>query len=606
MTQTEVAPPAGYPHIPSAPPAAESGGRYAFVGTGSERLVLELVNLAIVLGTCGIGQVLGLPAHRRARWTVERTTFDGAPLKYTHAWTDDLGSHLVSSLLLFVTCGFAVPWVVTREHAHRWRGTRTADGRGFEFRGSGVEVFGLALVSFFALLLTLGLAWPWVAVGWRRWAMRNVFVADQRVASGSYRLRFDAGGLSFLVQGVLATLLVLVTLGFYMPWALATFERWAWSATSDDVSPPRRVPLGPATPGQWAIVIVAGSGFALLAVLVIVFGLSASGGASGPSTSTAGLLGGLRGRLSGAAGSPAVATTPVASPRAAPAARLRVTAVSASSWVATPTESHPPAHAFDGDATTAWQSSGASHGKGDWVEADFGGRVRLDRLRVTTGWSSSLATSGDLFPSCGHLRRVRFTFDAGQPVELDVAADQRSLELEPGVSTRTLRVTVLDVWPGARISNVCVGDIVAEGVSVGNGGQTTGGAQPTSAASPDEPTDTDCAAPRPALSPEWSPLYRHATWSGGACPSGAICGDLMLLASPPCTDGGGAAASAMQRRLAAANCADARMVVYLDRAGRRGVGALFAQSAALHACAAAFGGKSMDLGRVALRPAGQP
>jgi hypothetical protein len=241
-------------------------GRYAFTGSGLDVLALELVNALLVLVTCGLADLLQIPSHRRQRWFAEHVVRGGQALRYHGTWTEMLGLVLVSVLLQLVTCGLAWPWLVVMRLEYAAKHTTTADGARLRFDGSGIEVLGLFLASAFLLVLSLGLAWPWVAVMWESWGARHTIVEDAGAAGGHYRLRFDAGGLSYLVQGLLSFLLILVTLGLYLPWAIANYHRWVWSSMSDSISPPVAVPLGPQTPAQWVAAVAAGAGALLLMV----------------------------------------------------------------------------------------------------------------------------------------------------------------------------------------------------------------------------------------------------------------------------------------------------------------------------------------------------
>ena len=127
------------------------------------------------------------------------------------------------------------------------------------------DVLGLALLALFWIPLTLGLAWPWIAVLRERWIAQSTVVIDPAAPGGEYRLRFDAGPLSYFAQGILSLslFLSLLTLGLYAPWAIASYHQFVWSAMSDTVSPPVAVSAGPRTPAQWTLVAGAGASVTL-------------------------------------------------------------------------------------------------------------------------------------------------------------------------------------------------------------------------------------------------------------------------------------------------------------------------------------------------------
>jgi len=256
-------------------------GRYRYTGGGWDGFALNLVNFLLVLVTCGLAAVLGYTSWRSSKYKVEHITIDGQPLRYTASWGDEWGNHLLNKLLLLVTCGLAAPWVIAGNNKFRYSHATTADGRRLDFDGDGFGVLGLWLMTVFGLMLTLGLAWPWIAVAWRRWLTSHVTVEDPRSPTGACRLRFDAGALAFLVQAILSSILVQLTLGLYLPFAITQFEKWSWASTSDDLSPPVKVPLGPRTPAQWAVVFATAAGFLALSALILFAGITAATASSG-------------------------------------------------------------------------------------------------------------------------------------------------------------------------------------------------------------------------------------------------------------------------------------------------------------------------------------
>lgn len=262
-------------------PAPQAEGRYRYTGGGWDNFALKLVNFLLLLVTCGLAGTLGYTTWRSSKYKVEHVTIDGEPLRYTASWGDEWGHHLLNSLLLLVTCGLAAPWVIAGSNKFRYSHATTADGRRLDFDGDGFGVLGLWLLTVFGLMFTLGFAWPWIAVAWKKWLAAHITVEDVRAPGGRYRLRFDAGGLAFLVQGILSGLLVQLTLGLYLPFAINNFERWAWASTSDELSPPLKVPMGPRTPAQWAVVFAAGAGFLAMSALILFAGIAAATASSG-------------------------------------------------------------------------------------------------------------------------------------------------------------------------------------------------------------------------------------------------------------------------------------------------------------------------------------
>jgi hypothetical protein len=167
---------------------------------------------------------------------------------------------------------------------------------------------------------------------------------------------------------------------------------------------------------------------------------------------------------------PIVETLPVAAPPAsAPETpsggeRLTPTSVAASSFIGNQRRRHAPERAFDDDPSTAWNESERGDGAGSWISATFTNPVRVQLIRIATGWDTISPRNGDLFPQNSHLRRVRITFDGDHAIERDVGVDQRILVVA-GLQERvgTVRIEALDVWPGTRWADLCISEITLEG-----------------------------------------------------------------------------------------------------------------------------------------------
>jgi hypothetical protein len=189
------------------------------------------------------------------------------------------------SLLVVVTCGLALPWAVANAHRFRWSRASTADGRRVTMEGSilldGLVVAGLVLL----VLLTFGLAVPLAYAWWRAYWASWVRVEDPHVPGGWYRLRFDAGYLSLLVQWILNHCLIGLTFYLYLPWAAVNLAKFGWSATGDDQSPPLKVPAGPRTPAQWAVVVLYGLVTMVLSVGILLIVLTVAWNKATASTS---------------------------------------------------------------------------------------------------------------------------------------------------------------------------------------------------------------------------------------------------------------------------------------------------------------------------------
>ena len=106
----------------------------------------------------------------------------------------------------------------------------------FEFRGSGLGYFWLALWTTVLTIITGGLFFPWAISAQKRWQASNTFI-------GGRQLRFCGTGLSFLWQWILISVFTVITLGIYIPWAVCRVYRWVAKNTMfEDEVPPKLLP----------------------------------------------------------------------------------------------------------------------------------------------------------------------------------------------------------------------------------------------------------------------------------------------------------------------------------------------------------------------------
>ena len=106
----------------------------------------------------------------------------------------------------------------------------------FEFRGSGLSYFWLALWTTVLTIITGGFFFPWAISAQKRWQARNTYI-------GGRQLRFRGTGLSFLWQWILIYVLTIVTFGLYIRWAVCRVYRWTTKNTMfEDEVPPKLLP----------------------------------------------------------------------------------------------------------------------------------------------------------------------------------------------------------------------------------------------------------------------------------------------------------------------------------------------------------------------------
>ena len=169
--------------------------------------------------TCGIGFILGPISvfafgPIQSRWLLSHTRYDEQRVTYDGSVPEAIGNAVVNGLLLIVTLGLALPWVAARNADFYFSHLKLDDGRRLSFDGTGSENALMLIGGLFLIVCTLGLAIPVVQI-WQLQAMYS------HVLIGGRRVRYTGNvagllGISFVY--VAATLL---TLGLALPWVIA-------------------------------------------------------------------------------------------------------------------------------------------------------------------------------------------------------------------------------------------------------------------------------------------------------------------------------------------------------------------------------------------------
>ncbi|MCC7537114.1 MAG: hypothetical protein IT379_12910 [Deltaproteobacteria bacterium] len=419
--------------------------------------------------TCGLLGLLGIPHHVRSKWFVENLERDGRRFVYEATWLDSLGFQLATNLLIIVTCGLAAPFVAVASLRFRARHMTTAEGHRCEFDGDYLTGAAIWLGGVILSLCTCGLGIPVAVVWWTRFAQEGLVVLEPVSASGRNRLSFGGGALSFLVEGLIIVLLMWITLGLYFPWALARMERWVWGATGDELSPSLAVSEGPRSSQDWIrvaaiavpAVFVAMAAFGVVGIAAAAFlreRSAARAAASAPITSTHG----DEEETEGWGDDPESDDSTVV---ASDTVRIQPSYVSASSELREGRRYvHAARNAFDGRNDTAWGEGAIGSGAGQWIEATLPSRRLVQRIEIVPGFDKWHPRSGDLFFRNAHLRRFRLRFDDGTVLARHVEHGSRS-HVVAGLQewTRRVRLEVDEVWPGTRWEDLQISEIALYG-----------------------------------------------------------------------------------------------------------------------------------------------
>lgn len=149
---------------------------------------------------------------------IQESKFDGAGIEL-------LGYMLLASLVTTVTCGIAAPWMICK--IYKWRISHTViNGKRLTFSGTGGSLFGHYILWTFLTIITLGIYGFFMFVAIRKWELSHTYIEGEPMDEASGQSFFDGGTLAFIGYGLLGTLLLVITCGIAYPWVMSMLQKW--------------------------------------------------------------------------------------------------------------------------------------------------------------------------------------------------------------------------------------------------------------------------------------------------------------------------------------------------------------------------------------------
>ncbi len=125
---------------------------------------------------------------------------------------------------------------------------------------------------------------------------------------------------------------------------------------------------------------------------------------------------------------------------------------------------YAPTQMVDDDPATAWNSDGSQlpDGVGEKIDLFLAQPAWIDRFVIANGDHSD----SDTYAANARIKRARLTFDGGVTVIinlLDQGLQQQAVEFEQPALTTTVRIEVLESFPGDTHANLAVSDLELHG-----------------------------------------------------------------------------------------------------------------------------------------------
>ncbi|MCR5283908.1 MAG: zinc-ribbon domain-containing protein [Lachnospiraceae bacterium] len=204
-----------------------------FDGTGLQ--LFGYLLLAVLVSGCTCGLAAPWMICMVYNWRISHTVINGKRLRFTGTGLSLLGFWILREILTFITCGLYGYFLYVA--MRKWLLSHTAlegesvssnsegklfDGKGFRasyFDGTGLQYMGYQLLSFFMLLFSLGLAYPWVMAMMTKWDTKHQVI-------GGRRLVFSGSGLGFLGEYLIIAILTFLTCGLYSFWGIVRMNKY--------------------------------------------------------------------------------------------------------------------------------------------------------------------------------------------------------------------------------------------------------------------------------------------------------------------------------------------------------------------------------------------
>ena len=131
----------------------------------------------------------------------------------------------IAILLTIVTCGIYGFFLMVS--LRKWELSHTyiegehivANGNESYFDGNSFTYFGYSLLSGILLLVTCGLAYPWVMAMMQKWDTKHQVINNRR-------LSFDGSGMGFLGEFLIIAFFTLITCGLYSSWGVVRMNKY--------------------------------------------------------------------------------------------------------------------------------------------------------------------------------------------------------------------------------------------------------------------------------------------------------------------------------------------------------------------------------------------
>ena len=113
---------------------------------------------------------------------------------------------------------------------------------------------------------------------------------------------------------------------------------------------------------------------------------------------------------------------------------------------------------IDGDSKTAWVPASNKSGIGEWVEFSFDDPMQVNNLVLTNGYAKNdISFSGN-----NRIKTAILQFDDGKSSTVTLKDTPKSQIIPVRKKTRTIRITISEVYKGTKYDDTCLSDVDLE------------------------------------------------------------------------------------------------------------------------------------------------
>lgn len=145
--------------------------------------------------------------------------------KFDGSGVEALGYLVLGTIICLVTCGFGAPWMICT--ITKWRLEHTViNGKRLTFTGTGGSLLGHWILWWFLTIITFGIYGFFLYVSLKKWELKHTYVQGEAIMANGNESYFDGNSFAFLGYSLFSGLLLLVTCGLAYPWVMAMIQRW--------------------------------------------------------------------------------------------------------------------------------------------------------------------------------------------------------------------------------------------------------------------------------------------------------------------------------------------------------------------------------------------